>query len=79
MLQDEQGYVASLPTRKGFPGFRAELASFPVLAVRCAYFGEPLGVFTTPDAALTADQADEIARHIAGVAPQRIRCEADGG
>ena len=51
-------------------------AEFPLLAVRCVYFGDPLGVFTTSDTALTADEADELARHISGVAPERIRCAA---
>jgi hypothetical protein len=42
--------------------------------VRCTYFGDPLGVLTASDAGLTAEQAEDLARHISGVAPEHIRC-----
>jgi mannosyltransferase len=77
VLQDEAGYGRKLPGRRAFPDFRAELKPFPLLPVRCAYFGEPLGVFTTPEAALGDDEAADLARHIEGVAPARVRCAAD--
>ena len=74
VLQTAPGVSARLPGRRAFRGFRTELQSFPVLAVRCVYFGDPLGVFTTSDTALTAWEAEELAEHISGVAPERIRC-----
>ena len=76
VLQSDPGVSAKLPGRRAFRGFRTELRAFPVLAVRCVYFGDPLGVFTTSDTALTAEAAEELARHITGVAPERIRCAA---
>jgi hypothetical protein len=75
-LHNEPGQTAKLPGPRAFSGFRTELEAFPVLVVRCAYFGDPLGVFTTPETALTAEEAEEIAGHISGVAPERIRCSA---
>ncbi|HEU5486663.1 MAG TPA: hypothetical protein VFU98_17290, partial [Microlunatus sp.] len=54
--------------------FQPELAAYPSLAVRCAYFGEPLGVFTTTDAALTVGEAEAIAQQISSVAPDRVHC-----
>ena len=76
VLQSDPGVSAKLPGRRAFRGFRTELRAFPVLAVRCVYFGDPLGVFTTSDTALTAEEAEELAGHISGVAPERIRCAA---
>ena len=74
VLQTEPGNSATLPRRRAFRDFRTELRAFPVLAVRCTYFGDPLGVFTASDAGLTAEQAEDLARHISGVAPEHIRC-----
>ena len=76
VLHNEPGLTAKLPGRRAFRSFRTELEAFPVLAVRCVYFGDPLGVFTTSDTALTAEEAEELAGHISGVAPERIRCAA---
>ena len=76
VLQTEPGFAAALPARRAFRDFRTELRAFPILAVRCTYFGDPLGVFTTSDTALTADEAEELAGHISGVAPEHIRCAA---
>ena len=76
VLQTEPGFAAALPGRRAFRDFRTELRAFPVLAVRCAYFGDPLGVFTASDTALTAEEAEELAEHIAAVAPGRVRCAA---
>ena len=74
VLNAVPGSSATLPGRRAFSSFRTELQAFSVLAVRCSYFGDPLGVFTTADAALTAEEAEELSRHISGVAPTRIRC-----
>ena len=76
VLHNEPGQTAKLPGRSAFGGFRTELEAFPILAVRCVYFGDPLGVFTTSDTALTAEEAEELAGHISAVAPERIRCTA---
>ena len=76
VLEAEPGVSAKLPGRRAFRGFRTELKAFPVLAVRCVYFGDPLGVFTTSDTLLTAEEAKRLAEHISGVAPDRIRCAA---
>lgn len=74
VLQGEQGYSDALPRRRSFADFQPELAAYPSLAVRCAYFGEPLGVFTTTDAALTVGEAEAIAQQIRSVAPDRVHC-----
>jgi hypothetical protein len=76
VLNAVPGSSATLPGHRAFHGFRTELQEFPVLAARCVYFGDPLGVFSTSDAALTTEEAEELARHISGVAPERIRCAA---
>jgi hypothetical protein len=77
-LQGEQRYSAAVPVRRSFPDFRPELESYPLLAVRCAYFGEPLGVFTTAEAALTTGEAEEIAGQISSAAPHRVRSSVAG-
>jgi hypothetical protein len=74
VLQTEPGNSATLPRRRAFRDFRTELRAFPVLAVRCTYFGDPLGVFAASGTGLTAEQAEDLARHISGVAPEQIRC-----
>jgi uncharacterized membrane protein len=78
VLQGEQGYAETLPTRRLFADFGPELRSYPLLPVRCAYFGEPLGVFTTAEAALTVEEADGVAQQITSVAPRRVRCAVGG-
>lgn len=77
VLQGEQGYAETLPTRRLFADFGPELTPYPLLPVRCAYFGEPLGVFTTIESALTADEADGVAQQISSVAPLRVLCAVD--
>ena len=76
VLQSEPGFAAALPARRAFRDFRTELRAFPILGVRCTYFGDPLGVFIASDTVLTAEEAEELAEHISGVAPARIRCAA---
>ena len=76
VLQDEIGYTEALPDRSSFPGFRTELESYPVLAVRCVWFGEPLGVFTVSGPALSPAEAGRLAQDITAVAPRHVRCAA---
>lgn len=76
VLQDETGYSDALPTRRSFPGFRAELEAYPVLAVRCAWFGEPLGVFAASSASLSPARSGQLAHDIAAIAPAHVRCAA---
>lgn len=76
VLQDEIGCTEALPDRSSFPGFRTELESYPVLAVRCVWFGEPLGVFTVSGPALSPAEAGRLAQDITAVAPRHVRCAA---
>ena len=75
ILQHKPGRARShKPTVESFPSFQNELRVFPNAAVLCTDFGQPLGVFTKPTAALTDEQARQLADQIMSVAPGHVTC-----
>jgi hypothetical protein len=79
ILQVLQGFSGDLPTAHSFTGFRQELRLFPSPAVLCAYFGEPLGVFTKEPSTLTNEDAQMLATQITAIEPHSVQCDVPHG
>ena len=74
-LQAEQGTSTTLPNRRSFGAFRAELRSYQTAVLLCVYFGEPLGVFTRDSASMPPEEErGELAASIIAIQPEQIRC-----
>jgi hypothetical protein len=78
VLQAEAGFSPALPTRASFWSFPGEVRAFRTAAVLCAYFGEPLGVFTKTRHTLRESEARLLAEQIASIEPSAIRCAPAG-
>jgi hypothetical protein len=78
VFQSLRGLSTDLPSRRSFTSFREELGQFPIAAVVCSYFAEPLGVFTKEAMPLGVEDARTLAHQIAGRNPHKVQCAAPG-
>ena len=74
LLENRAGTEDQPPDSGAFTAFRHELKVFRRPIVLCAYFGDPLGVFGRPDAAITQIQAGRLAELITATNQDQVRC-----
>ena len=74
VLATARSASSALPTLQNFGEFRAILRVYPVVAVACNWFGQPLGVFITPGSALTTAKKHALDTQLQSIAPGHVRC-----
>ena len=74
VLATARSASSALPTVRNFGEFRAILRTYPVAAAECNWFGQPLGVFSTPGSAMSTVQKRALDAQLQAIAPGHVRC-----